>query len=330
LEAINHFRIGTKDDLLKEWQFYGEGLPNVEITDVVIDYLQSKLRASTYGRSVWETDLYRPVPQPKLLSLTSGTRPLCTNVPQQVRFESENFDPKTTYRLQLSDAAGTFGKPLDLATTTSASFSFSIPNTVATGAGYKLRVLADGYPAVTPAVGEALTINQKPTARLTTDPGSLSLWMGETASLTLTFSGLPNWAYELSDGTKGEARQSPHVVTVTPTSSQTYAIRTVTNECGAGTAEGSVALNVRILLATEDPAESWLFVYPIPTNGPLLVKSKPNRRFTLTLLDTTGKTLLTRTVTGQTELDLQPIASGSYLLHVESEGQTIVRKVVKQ
>ena len=36
------------------------GLPHVAVTDLQINYMLGKLKASTYGRGIWETETYQP------------------------------------------------------------------------------------------------------------------------------------------------------------------------------------------------------------------------------------------------------------------------------
>ena len=50
-----------KKELDTVWQYYGLGLPNTAVTDLEIFYSTGKLRAGTYGRGIWETELVRPV-----------------------------------------------------------------------------------------------------------------------------------------------------------------------------------------------------------------------------------------------------------------------------
>jgi len=49
-----YYRDATMDD----WVFYGEGIPNTEIRDLDIYYPDGKLRCATYGRGLFQTDLY--------------------------------------------------------------------------------------------------------------------------------------------------------------------------------------------------------------------------------------------------------------------------------
>ena len=45
------------DNSMTSWQLVNNGLPNVRVKELEIQYSSSKLRAGTYGRGVWETDL---------------------------------------------------------------------------------------------------------------------------------------------------------------------------------------------------------------------------------------------------------------------------------
>lgn len=49
-----------KDSTLTIWQPFFNGLPNVIVTQLAIHYATGKIRASTYGRGLWESDLYVP------------------------------------------------------------------------------------------------------------------------------------------------------------------------------------------------------------------------------------------------------------------------------
>jgi hypothetical protein len=50
------------DDVLNAWAPFNAGLPNAQITQLKIQYVIGKLRASVYGRGVWESDLFVNTP----------------------------------------------------------------------------------------------------------------------------------------------------------------------------------------------------------------------------------------------------------------------------
>jgi len=51
-----------KDDNFSSWQYYSTNLPNVIITDIDIQDNLGKLRVATFGRGVWESDLFQSTP----------------------------------------------------------------------------------------------------------------------------------------------------------------------------------------------------------------------------------------------------------------------------
>jgi Sortilin, neurotensin receptor 3,/Secretion system C-terminal sorting domain len=51
-----------RDNSMSDWVLFNASLPNVEIADLEIQYSLGKLRAATYGRGVWESDLYGTTP----------------------------------------------------------------------------------------------------------------------------------------------------------------------------------------------------------------------------------------------------------------------------
>lgn len=54
-----YYRDGAKSS----WEPFSNGLPNVVVTELEIQYDVSKLRASTYGRGIWESTIYSGTPQ---------------------------------------------------------------------------------------------------------------------------------------------------------------------------------------------------------------------------------------------------------------------------
>lgn len=59
-------------DNITPWVSYNTGLPNNAIRDLEIFYPTGKLRAGTYGRGVWESDLYQEIIVPVTLKSFTG------------------------------------------------------------------------------------------------------------------------------------------------------------------------------------------------------------------------------------------------------------------
>jgi len=56
-----------------KWIFYSNGLPNVVVSELEIQYSAQKIRAATYGRGLWESDLFSPSQPPHSVQLADAT-----------------------------------------------------------------------------------------------------------------------------------------------------------------------------------------------------------------------------------------------------------------
>jgi len=65
--VVNGIYAGTdlgvfyRDDILGAWEPFGESLPNVVISELEVNLASGKLRAATYGRGIWQADLYASI-----------------------------------------------------------------------------------------------------------------------------------------------------------------------------------------------------------------------------------------------------------------------------
>ncbi|MCE3229609.1 MAG: hypothetical protein K0S32_4160 [Bacteroidetes bacterium] len=75
---------------MSSWMPYFTGLPNVIVNDMEIYYPTGKLRAATYGRGVWETDLYTNPTAPPFAAFNAQFSPGCINTPLQFNDQSAN------------------------------------------------------------------------------------------------------------------------------------------------------------------------------------------------------------------------------------------------
>jgi len=50
------FGVWFKDNTMTEWEPFGDGLPNVQVTEIEVTEKFKKVRAATYGRGIWEAD----------------------------------------------------------------------------------------------------------------------------------------------------------------------------------------------------------------------------------------------------------------------------------
>ena len=67
-----------RDSLMGSWVAFSSGLPNVVVSEMEIQYAAGKLRAATYGRGMWETDLLTTTMQNLDASVMNVLQPAAT------------------------------------------------------------------------------------------------------------------------------------------------------------------------------------------------------------------------------------------------------------
>jgi len=63
----------VRNATMSDWQAFDTGLPNVVVTELEIQYAAAKIRAATFGRSMWESDLFSGFSGPTGLLATSSS-----------------------------------------------------------------------------------------------------------------------------------------------------------------------------------------------------------------------------------------------------------------
>jgi photosystem II stability/assembly factor-like uncharacterized protein len=136
-----------RDDNTSDWVYYNDGLPNVMVHELEINYTSNKLVAATYGRGIWESDL-AGVTGPSTTISTSplNSTNLCPGEAISVSYTiTGTFNGGNIFTAQLSDVSGSFTSPVNIGTissTTAGSISASIPGATSSGTGYRSASLA--------------------------------------------------------------------------------------------------------------------------------------------------------------------------------------------
>jgi hypothetical protein len=85
--------------------------------------------------------------------------------------------------------------------------------------------------------------------------GNSTIGRGESANVKLEFTSDGPWKYVLSNGLTGTTDQSSINVGVTPSTTTTYVVTEVSNECGKGVPVGSAVVTVRVpTISTGNPS----------------------------------------------------------------------------
>lgn len=83
-----------RDASLSSWTLYSSGLPNVVVKDIAIFYPLGKMRIATYGRGVWEADLYNNGTQAPIANFVADKTFICTGMTVNYTDQS-TFAPTT-------------------------------------------------------------------------------------------------------------------------------------------------------------------------------------------------------------------------------------------
>jgi len=84
-----------------------------------------------------------------------------------------------------------------------------------------------------------------------------------------------------------------------------------------------------IIISTEDVSTLQIKIFPNPTSGALTVQFPNQNEGTISLLDYTGKTILTEILKPESQVDLSDIPNGVYLLEVKTTDGVWVERVAK-
>jgi hypothetical protein len=186
----------------------------------------------------------------------------------------------------------------------------------------------------------AVEVRPLPTATLT---GNQSIYEGQSAKLSVAFTGDGPWSFSYRDSTAAgsgivqavQTDNNPYILEVKPVKPTFYGLTSVSNGCvNVLKAKGNIIVTVVPLLGTDDLLlASAVTVYPVPATTTLTVRIQgllPAQPARIMLLDETGKMALQQETSRETvELHLDQQPAGIYLLQVRAGDRTFSRRIVK-
>ncbi|MBI3501349.1 MAG: T9SS type A sorting domain-containing protein [Bacteroidetes bacterium] len=97
---------------MNAWVPFNNGFPNVVVSELEINYPANKIRAATFGRGLWESDLYCPPPTlTKTGSISSGFYEA-----YNVTITNATASSGSNIQVRGADAFSTNGAPIDVNT----------------------------------------------------------------------------------------------------------------------------------------------------------------------------------------------------------------------
>ncbi len=173
---------------MSSWVPYNTGLPNVWVNDMEIFYPTGKLRAATFGRGIWETDLYSQpgVAPTAFYSTTSNT--IC--VGSSVSFFDASSNVPTAWSWTFTGGnpgISTVKNPPSITYTAIGAYPVTLisTNTVGPSAPYTTTVYVINTPtSVSTSTGTCAGQNKN---LIVTSNASNIFWQGGQTSFTATF-----------------------------------------------------------------------------------------------------------------------------------------------
>jgi len=207
---------------------------------------------------------------------------------------------------------------------------------------YRVRVVATNpkIPVNGASSPSLLSIRPLPTAVMA---GNQAIYQGESASLTVAFTGDAPWTFTYRDssgtglgaGQLVQAGSNPHRLRVDPRETTAYFLTNVSNVCGSTIpTQTRVVVTVNLPLGLDDQLLSEAVdVYPIPATTTLTVRIRGlagKQTAQIDLLDVRGQVTWHQETQRETSsLPLDQYPAGQYVLRIRVGDRSASRRIVK-
>jgi hypothetical protein len=289
---------------MADWIFYNTGLPNVIVNDLEISYINNKLWAGTFGRGLWNSDLYCPtLPQP---SSISGLNSMCSG------------NGATSYSIAVVAGATSYSwtLPIGWSGTSSTNLISGSP-----GNSGNITVAASNSCGLSPTQSFFVTINPLPSVNATSS--SNLICVGQTATLSAT--GANNYTW--NPGGNGSS------IVISPTSNTTY---TLTGVDGNGCSNNFIyTQNVTTCTSLNQLTNlsEQIFIYPNPFNNKFILSFKSGvcLNCSVSVFNALGSLIYKQNIMSEiTEINLNAYGSGIYFVKVTDGASTFTNKIIKE
>ncbi len=138
------------DNTYTSWQPYFVGLTNAPIFDLEVHQASGKLRAATYGRSVWEVDIFNPGNLPPVAAFAASSTQVCSGTP--INFTDQTSFTPTSWSWTFTGGTpgtSTAQNPTGIVWNTPGTYNVTLTATNANGSSSTTQVIT--VMGVTPA-----------------------------------------------------------------------------------------------------------------------------------------------------------------------------------
>lgn len=303
-----------KDINTNTWTLYNTGLPNVPVHDMEISPANpGKLRAATYGRGVYQVDVYQVTAPP--LSNFTYTGTICSGTSKVFKDASNNSPSAWSWSVSpntgVSFNASAQNPTVSFANAGTYTVALTASNSIGIGnvSTKTITVLASpnisfSIPSNTVCVDEEVNISVSGAQNFTWSPGAL-------VGNTMTFTASVSQSFTVN-------AQDPNGCT------DVDSLNIFVSKCDG--------------IATIANVNNVFSAYPNPTTGKLNISAKTDKtlQVEIEVLDISGKVVMKQSATfkrdkNDTSLNISSLAVGVYTVKIKtSDNKVQLLKVVRE
>jgi len=186
---------------MSSWMPFMSGLPNVIVNDLEIHYASGKIRAATYGRGTWQSDLYSnpsAVPTAFFTNLYSAA---CLNVPFQFNDVSSNSPNSWSWSFPGGSPSSSAAQAPSVTFTSIGIYTVTLvaTNTVGASSPYTTTISVVNSPTAN-AASDTICVGQSGSPTVTTN-ASLVTWQDGQTGIKPSYSPTTTTVYSYTAST---------------------------------------------------------------------------------------------------------------------------------
>ncbi len=330
------------------WTMFSEGLPNVMVTELDIYYddvtpENSRLRAATFGRGLWESDLFS---EPEItVDDINEIFYISETVTDEadITFKIYTTFSSNTFTAYLSDETGDFSSETAIGTLTSdneGTIICTIPANILSGTEYKVRVKSSN-PIYTSAASNAFEIvldNIAPTVSITSsESGTTST---NPFDIDIEFSekvyGFEQTDVVIANATISDFDDSSapvYTLAISPTASGSITIDVPENSATDSIGNQNTAASQWSISYTATGIEDFdnlgINIFPNPSNGKFTVEFNKEKTGDIIIYNLSGKKVYHEQLSEKSqEIDLSSLPKGVYILRLNIDKNELSTKLL--
>lgn len=286
-----------RNSSMSDWIPFNTGLPNVVVNELEISYNNNKLWAATFGRGLWNSNLY------------------CVNPLQSTAINGLNTfcDLGAGTSFTANPVAGATSYTWTLPVGWSGSSNTNTINVLLGGSGV-ISVVAGNTCGISPSQSLAITINPLPV--INTISSNSLICVGENA--TLTASGAQTYTWDNGSNTSS--------IVVSPSVTTVYSV--TAEDVNGCSNSNTLSLSVDPCAGINEQYNqiSEMTIYPNPFNEKITVVFKGNPEL-FQIYNVLGSVIYSSVIKeSKTEIDLSDQAKGIYFIKAGSLNKKLIKE----